>query len=177
MEFRFLLDQGNEFRELLLLNKVVVRRSSFLRIFVPLLRIILIAGGLFLLLPGCVLLFGQYDNKTAGVAAALVGLVWFLLGVFYYRYGALRSRAMTLKNIGSIILMLTQDGIQEVTQKTESRFGYDAIREVYFYRNTYFLFVDRKHALILPCSKLVLGQAEDLEKTLEERCQTTVKKL
>ena len=52
MEFRFILDNGNEFRELLLLNKVVVKRNAFLRVFVPLLRIALTIIGVFFLLTG-----------------------------------------------------------------------------------------------------------------------------
>ena len=177
MEFRFILDNGNEFRELLLLNKVVVKRNAFLRVFVPLLRIALTIIGVFFLLTGCVLLFGDYDSKSAGVACTLVGVVWTFLGLFYYRYGAWRSHRMTLKNVGSIIISLTEHDIVEVSQMSDARFGYDAVRELYFYRDTYFLFLDRRHALILPLAKLSSGQAELLEQELSSRCGKTLKKL
>ena len=175
MEFRFILDDGNSFRDLLNLQKVSVKRSSLLRILVPLLRVILVLGGVFFLVPGAVLL--KPDSLPTGIACLLVGVVWLLLGLFYFHYGAWKSRRMRIKRVGGSIISLTENDIVEVTQMSDSRFGYDVVQEMYFYRNTYFLFVDKKHALILPCACLVSSSADDLLQTLEARCGKQIKKL
>ena len=177
MEFRFILDKGNTFKELLKLNRAAVKRSKLMRILVPLLRIVLVLGGIFFLVPGIVMLSPGEGELHVGIACLAVGVIWLLLGLFYFHYGAWRSRRMQLKNIGSIIISLTENDIVEVTQKTDSRFGYDVIQHICFYKNTYFLFVDKKHAFILPCGNLVSGNLDDLQSVLEERCGRTVQKL
>lgn len=177
MEFRFILDHGNTFKELLNLNRVATKKGKILRFAVLLLRVALVLGGIILLVPGILLLSPVKESQHVGIACLIVGIIWLLLGLFYFHYGAWNSRRLHLKNVGSIIISLTKDDIVEVTQMSDSRFGYDVVKEICFYKNTYFLFVDRKHALILPCDQLVSGCVGNLQQALEERCGIPVKKM
>lgn len=177
MDFQFQLENGYDFYELLLLNKAVVRRNAFLRVFVPILRTVFVVGGLFFLITGCLFCFSVFHDLAMGSICIFAGLLWLLLGAFYYRYGAWRSQRLQLKNVGSVSISLNENDIHELTPRSESRFSYDAIQEVCFYKNTYFVFLDKKHAFILSLDKLSAGQPDLLAKVLEERCGKAVKPL
>jgi len=177
MDFQFRFENGYDFYELILLNKAVVRRNAFLRVFVPILRSVFVVGGLFFLITGCMFFFAGFHDAAMGAICILAGLLWFLLGAFYYRYGAWKSRRMLLKNLGSISISLNEKDIHELTSRSEARFSYHLIQEVCFYKNTYIVFLDKKHAFILSLNKLSAGQPDLLAMALEERCGKAVKQL
>lgn len=177
MQFQFRLDNGYDFHQLLLLNKVVVRRKRSSRIFVPILRTCLIVVGLFFLITGSMLLFGGYGEIFTGIACITAGLLWSMLGVLYYRYGAWKSRSLLIKNLGTVCIDLNTIDIHEKTLKSDAHYAYSAIQELCFYKDSYFLFLDKRHALILSLKNLTCGAPELLLKTLEERCGKIVTQL
>ena len=177
MDFEFYLPHGYEKQDILALNKVVVRKKPILRIFVPILRIALSAFGLFLLIAGLMFLFGDYDEKSTGVFCVLVGAIWFFLGVFYFRYLAWRSRRVAIKNTGALTVTLTEDGIGETNTMTSAVFPYSTIQEIVCYCDTYFLFVDKRHAFILPIRHFSAGTVASFEAFIGEKCGKSIRKL
>lgn len=176
MQYQFHLPDGYLMRDLIHLNQVVVRRKWFLWLAVGILRIVLSVVGFMLLLTGVFMLFGNYDVQiVTAVVIGLVGLVWFLLGIFYYRYGAWRSRRLMLKDVGAITVTMTDDQIEEQTEKGASRFSYQMVQEVLLFRDTYFLFLDRRHALILPIRSLTEGHAHTFAAFWHEKAQQSLR--
>jgi len=178
MQFEFTLPHGFERRDLINLNQVAVKRRTFTRVFVPFLRIVLCLIGLFLFLSGLLLVIMDATVAvTTSIILMLIGILWFLLGAFYYRYGAWKSRKIALKDVGAITVMLDDEGIAEITEKGRASFPYNAICETVLFRSTYFLFLDKKHALILPVRCLSQGSPVAFEEFWQRKCEKRIKKL
>ena len=166
MTFTFHMPGGYSTTDLVNLNRVHTKRGKIWRWLTPLLRVVLTLGGFFLLASGALLLAcgGAEDGLlTSIIVFFLVGLAWLVIGLFHYRIGALNSRRLTMKDLGSITVTVGGEGVTETTNKGQALYPYDAFVGAACYRNTLFLFLDKNHAMILPYAAMTGGTAAELE--------------
>ncbi|MCI2058216.1 MAG: YcxB family protein [Oscillibacter sp.] len=179
MEFRFYMPQRYTRQDLMEFNKVYVRSSRLRCWGKNLFRILSVLCGAALFLAGLMILLGggiQEGLLVPGIVSTAVGAVWLLSGVFYYRINAWGSRRQMLRETGSFTVTLREDGVTEETEKGISNYPYASFTDAVFHANRWFLFLDQRHALILPLSTMAQGAPVELEKFLEERTGKTAKK-
>lgn len=135
MEFRFELSNGYSTQELVALNKLSVKRGKIRRWTTPLFRLLLIVVGAAFVLSGLSWLDGGYVGETPVwqlVAVPLaIGLLWLFLGLFYFRISAWKSRHMMLKNTGSFLFVLDDEGVTAQTSKGVAHYHYNGFQDAY----------------------------------------------
>lgn len=144
-------------------TKVVVFRTVLALLGVAYLYVggVLIAGGGTLV--GIILL----------VAAALFGS----LAIFYHQGTAWRSKRMMVEGMGSLTVTLEEEGLRGESGLGEEFFLYSAIIGAFHYRDRYFLFLDERHATLLPERALTEGDPAGLRSFLTEKLGAEIKEL
>lgn len=176
-QFQFTLP-GYSNQDLLALNKLVVKRSKFYRWLIPLIRLFFCSAGIFFLLMGALLIYGSRvgaeSNWSLTVLAILLGLLWLYMGVFYYQRRVRGSRRMTMKDIGQISVSFSDEGVEEQSNKGRVNYRYDAFVGAYDYCERWFLFLDKRHAIVLPRAAMTAGEPEAFAAFLEQKLQNEV---
>ena len=175
MELRFAFSDGYSLEDLRLFNILCARRGKVTRWSVPLLRLVLLAGGAFLFLTG-ILTLAKKGSVLLAVLYLLVGAAWMLLGLFRDRVNAWRSRRIMLRGVHRMEFTVTEDGIAEKTEFTNAEYTFEPDCALVFYKETYFVFFDKRHAVLLPLRCMTRGKAKDLEKFWEEKMGKPVEK-
>lgn len=169
MQFCFVLPQGYETKDLIALNRIFVKRGKIRRWIVPMLHIAmsvyggaLLISGLGILIPGETL-----DLKYLHVAILplILGVFLLCLGLFSYRIGACFSKRSMIRNMGGITVSISESGVLEQLEKKGTTYrNFSAYVDAACYRDRYFLFVDKSHAIILPKCAITEGTTNDFEK-------------
>lgn len=171
MSFQFYMAEGYTGDDMLKFIKLYGRMSGARRWLRPLFRIILILVGAFLVLTGIFMIAlgrGAGENTVTLIALLAVGLLWLYYGIFYNRISARRSRKLMVKNAGSFTITLDEEGIMEQTAKGEARYPYASFTSAVFHTDRWYLFLDKRHAIILPLHAMVSGAPAELESFLCE---------
>ena len=157
-EGRFLYYQfklnGYEFKDLLVLCRVTAKRYRRGRPAGH--RTIYVLAGLVLLATGALLLLAA-------------GLLYLGLGIFYHRLTAWRSHQMQLKDVGEVTVTLDDAGVREQGRKGEGFYPYASFIGCSHSRGRDFLFLDKKHAVILPEAAMAVGDPAALGARLAEK--------
>ena len=110
----------------------------------------------------------------------LNGIVWILLGeilllvsVFYNRINAWGTRKQTLQ-VENLTIKFSDEGLAQSSSKAAASVPYHAFERLYYYRDRYFLFVDKLHAYILPEDRFVVGDSADFRAFIEAKTGKTV---
>ena len=163
MEFRFELPEGYSTQDILALNRLWTKKSKVRRWTTPLFRLFLLFVGASFVLSSLSWLDGGYVGATPVwqlVAIPLViGLLWLFVGLFYFQISAWRSRRLMLKNVDRFKFTLDSEGVREQTNKGTAHYRYDVFVDAYDYQDRWFLFLDKRHAFILPKAALTVGEA------------------
>ena len=175
MEFRFAFSDGYSLEDFRLFNHLCVRRGKVSRWAIPLLRVGLFIGGTFLFLSGLLLLF-RGESALLAVVYLLVGAAWMLLGLFRDRVSAWQSRRLMLRRVRKMEFTLDENVVTEKTDFGGATYEYLPECALAFYKETYFMFFDKKHALLLPLRCMTKGTPESLEKFWEEKMGKPVEK-
>lgn len=157
--------------DLMNLNRVYVKMGKVRRWLFPLLRaVVFVAAVILIVSAGLLLVFWKVGPPKAVlyVACILFGVLGILVDVFMRRIFALGYRRTFVKGLGIIRVALDETGITEATDKSRSVCSCDAFSRAVYYRNAYFLFLDRRRILLLPVSAMTQGTPQELE-TLWER--------
>ncbi|MCI8475371.1 MAG: YcxB family protein [Oscillospiraceae bacterium] len=104
-----------------------------------------------------------------GLILILVGVFFGAVAVLYHQGSALRSRRMLLKGMGSITVELTEEGIRGQSGKGEDHYPYSSVIGACHYGGCYFLFLDERHAILLPERAQTQGDPVALKIWLEEK--------
>lgn len=174
-EGRFLYYQfklnGYEFKDLLVLCRVTAKRYRRGRTAVH--RTIYVLAGLVLLATGALLLLEatlqKGDSLLLGAVLLAAGLLYLGLGIFYHRLTAWRSHQMQLKDVGEVTVTLDDAGVREQGRKGEGFYPYASFIDCFHSRGRYFLFLDKKHAVILPEAAMAVGAPAALGARLAEK--------
>ena len=71
-----------------------------------------------------------------------------------------------VKNAGSFTITLDEEGGTEQTAKGEARYPYASFISAVFHTDRWYLFLDKRHAIILPLHAMVSGAPAELESFL-----------
>ena len=170
MYYQFKLN-GYTIQDLLVLNRVTSKcyrrtRTLLHRAVYLLAGLVLLATGMLLLLDAILL---EGDSLLLGVVLLAAGLLYLGLGIFYHRLSAWRSSRMLLKNPGEITVTLDDAGVREQGQKGEGFYPYSSFIGCFHSRGRYLLFLDKKHAVILPEQAVAVGDPATLGAKLAEK--------
>lgn len=114
----------------------------------------------------------------------IMGTIFFAAGaffgaaaVFYHQGTAWRSRRMMVEGEGVFTVDLEEDSIRGKSAKGEGSYLYSAVIGAYHYKERYFLFLDKRYALLLPERGLTQGDPAELKEFLSEKLGKEVKEL
>ena len=170
MYYQFKLN-GYTYQDLLALCRVAAKRYRRGRTIAV--RSLLLVLGLAMIELGGLLVLGELLSgggfPLQGALVVLLGLVYLGLSVFYHRFTAWRSSRMQIKDLGEVTVTLDDAGVRERGRKGESFHPYSSFISCFHSRERYFLFVDKKHAVILPEQAIAMGDPAALGAKLAEK--------
>lgn len=152
-----------------------VTAKTYRRKKVLILRVVLALLGLAYLFVGGVMLSGK--GTVPGLILMAAGLLFGAMAVFYHQGTAWRSKRMLMEGMGSLTVTLEEEGLRGKSGLGEEFFPYSAIIGGYRYRERYFLFLDKRHAMLLPERALTRGDGAGLKAFLSERIGKEIKEL
>ena len=181
MEFRFELPEGYSYRDMLVLCRVYRRKSRVRRWFSRLFRLAMVLFGGSMVLSALSWLDGGYVGETplwVLVAWPLfMGTLLLALALFEDHLAAWGSRRRNLQNAGRILVCLNEDGVTEETRTLREACPYSAVTEIYECKGYWLLFVDQRHAYILPQAAMTAGSPESFPDFLTEKTGKTIKRI
>ena len=158
-------------QDLLVLCRVMAK--CYRRRITALVRAISFIAGLLMLATGALLLLESIlliaDSGLLGTVLVLLGLLYLALSIFYHRFNAWHSRRLMLKDTGEITVTLDDAGVREQGKKGEGFYPYSSFIGCFHSRGRYLLFLDKKHAVILPESAVTVGDPAALGAKLAEK--------
>lgn len=157
---------GYDRKDLMNFNRVYVKMGPVRRWLFPLLRAVLpVLSVILIALSGLLLVFGEATvGKTLFYWGAIIlGVLTILVLIFYRRIFGWGCRRRFLKGLGTIRVTLDETGITEVTDKSRTVCSYDVVVQAVYYRDVYYLFLDKHHVLLLPVSDMTQGTPQELE--------------
>ena len=170
MYYQFKLN-GYTIQDLLVLCRVTAKRYRRGRTLLH--RTVYVLAGLALLATGVLLLLDailqEGDSLLLGVVLLAAGLLYLGLGIFYHRLTAWRSHRMQLRDMGEITVTLDDAGVREQGKKGEGFYPYSSFIGCFHSRGRYLLFLDKKHAVILPEQAVTVGDPAALGGKLAEK--------
>lgn len=173
--FRFQFEYN--FEDLLILNRVVAKIAKpGQRIAKGLLLTVLFCAGLFTALSGVLLLWMDHDT-AGGILFLVIGLLYLALVLFRQRLNALYSKRLLLKGTGELTVVLDGDGVSEHSAKGEAQYPWAAFVGGYLCKERYLLFLDKRHAIILPKRALVMGDFTELNGFLAEKLGKEIREI
>ena len=181
MEFRFELPDGYSYQDMLMLCRAYVRKGPVRRWLDRLFRLCMILLGGAWILSALSWLDGGYVGETPlwilVACPMLIGLFLLALGLFLDRLSAWGSRRRNLQDLGRISVCLDADGVIVETKKGKDIHPYGAFTEACAYKEYWLLFLDKRHAYILPQAAMTAGSPESFPDFLTEKTGKPVKKL
>lgn len=181
MEFRFELPEGYSYQDMLMLCRAYVRKGPVRRWLDRLFRLCMILLGGAWILSALSWLDGGYVGETPlwilVVCPMLIGIFLLALGLFLDRLSAWGSRRRNLQNAGRILVCLNEDGVTEETKKGKDIRPYSAFTEAYACKGYWLLFVDQRHAYILPQAAMTAGDPAVFSDFLTEKTGKTIKRI
>lgn len=112
-----------------------------------------------------------------GIVGLVLGLFFGAVALFYHSGAAWRSKRMMAEDAGELTAELEETGIRGRSQKGEDFYPYASFIGAYHYKGRYFLFQDKRHAVLLPDAGLVEGSAAELKSFLERKLGKTIAEL
>ena len=181
MEFRFELSNGYSYEDMLMLCRAYVRKSPARRWLDRLCRLCLILLGGAWILSALSWLDGGYVGETPlWVLVAwpmFIGLLLLALGLFWDRLTAWGSRRRNLQNLGHISVCLNEDTVVVETKKGTEVRPYSAFTEACAYKEYWLLFLDKRHAEILPQTVMTVGNPDAFPAFWAEKTGMPIKKI
>lgn len=108
-------------------------------------------------------------SKLFGVILLGAGLLFLCLALFYHQGAAWRTKRMMAAGAESSTVTLEEESVHGKSKLGESSYPYSAVIGAYHYRERYFLFLDRRHAILLPERALIRGDPTGLKDFLEKK--------
>ena len=144
------------------------RRVLIYRTVLALLGAAYLAMGWFLFAPG---------SKLIGAILLGAGVLFLALSLFYHQGTAWRTKRMMVEGEGDFTVTLEEESVHGKSAKGESSYPYSAVIGAYHYRERYFLFLDKRHAMLLPERALVRGERDGLKEFLKDRLKQEIQEL
>lgn len=124
---------------------------------------------------GVLLLSG--GSMVPGAILLLAGVLFAAICIFYHQGTAWRSKRMLMEGMGSLTVTLEEEGLRGKSGLGEEFYPYSAVIGGYHFRERYFLFLDQRHAMLLPEQALTQGDGAGLKAFLSEKIGKEIKEL
>jgi len=108
-------------------------------------------------------------SVAVGLVLLAVGVLFAAASLFYHQGIAWRSKRMMVEGEGTFTVSLEEESIRGRSGKGESSYPYSAVMGAFRYQGRYFLFLDKRHAMLLPERGLTQGDPAALKSFLEEK--------
>lgn len=128
--------------------------------------LILLIAGVIVVAEGILLL--AFGNIGQGLFSLVWGLLLALLFLFRTRINAWGSRRQAMKT-GNLTIKFSAEGLTETSRMGTFSMPYGNVERVFYYRERYFLFLDKRHAHILPERAFAVGDPKDFSTFIEDR--------
>ncbi len=128
--------------------------------------IIMLLAGAIIVVEGILLL--ALGNIGQGLFSLALGLLLALLFLFRARVNAWSARRNMAK-MENMTIKLSADHITETNAGAMFQVPYGNVERVFYYRERYFLFLDKRHAHILPEAHFAVGDPKDFSAFIEDR--------
>lgn len=168
----FVVQSELDFPQFLALNRLAGKtyRRWWTRIF----------RGVGFVMGGCMLLINALMLRDSGYISGMglgffIGVSLLAAAAFYHYFNAWGSSRQMLKAGRASTVTMNETGLTEVTEIATVQYVYNAFFELVDYRTYYFLFLDQKHAYILPKSAFIQGNAADFPQFIEKKCEKQMK--
>lgn len=138
-------------------------------------RTVLALMGVAYLGMGVLLLSG--GSMAPGLILLAAGVLFAAICIFYHQGTAWRTKRMMVEGEGGFIVTLEEESVHGKSEKGESSYPYSAVVGVFHYKERYFLFLDKRHAVLLPEWALVRGDSVTLRAFLTEKLGQEIKEL
>ncbi len=137
-------------------------------------NIILLIVGIVLLLDAAVMFWLKRGVDSTGVFALAVGL--FALVYYFYkrRISALMMRKNNEKYMKKQEIFIDANGIRVQTDQAEVHYQFGAVEEIFFWRNSYVLYLDKNRVLPLPVRSFLEGDPKEFGTYISEQCAKPV---
>lgn len=136
--------------------------------------VLALLGIVYLVMGGLIL---SHGGIVAGLILLAAGALFSAICLFYHQGTAWRSKRMALEGEKDFTVTLEENGIHGKSEKGEGTNVYSAVIGAYHYKKRYFLFLDKRHALLLPERGLIQGDPAQLKDFLSEKLGKEVKEL
>jgi len=173
MDYR--LSYEYTYRDFVGLNQVY-SRTRHRALNVCLRAVLGLCGALLLVLTGFELADGV-SLLVPVILQLLLGLFFLASALFASSLSALASRARVLKGIGRLEIGLDDEGVHVKTLKADEKYFYTAATGLFYRRGTWYMFVDKAHALLFPAAAFTQGDPAGFGDYLALKCGLPVKTL
>ena len=130
---------------------------------------ILIAVALALIIAGAAILI-CLDALETDIIIMLVGAgVCFAVVLMRNRINAKSSQKLYIKSIGTVYITANDEAIFAKNLKSEEKYFYSGLTAIYTNGDTYYLLLDKNHAIILPKRSFTSGDPESFAAFLTEK--------
>ena len=116
-------------------------------------------------------------SLVTGLILLAAGVLFAAIFLFYHQGTAWRSKRMMVQNEGAFTVTLEEESVHGKSEKGESSYPYSAVIGAYRYKERYFLFLDKRHAMLLPERALIRGEKAALRAFLTEKLGKEIKEL
>lgn len=152
-----------------------VTAKTYRRKKVLILRVVLALLGLAYLFVGGVMVSGK--GTVPGLILMAAGLLFGAMALFYHQGTAWRTKRMMVEGESGFTVTLEEESVHGKSEKGESSYPYSAVVGAFHYKGRYFLFLDKRHAVLLPERALVQGDSVTLRAFLTEKLGQEIKEL
>ena len=133
-------------------------------------NIILLVVGIILVLDAAVLFWLKRGLDSTGVFALIVGVFAICYFIYKRRISALMMRKNNEKYMKKQEIFIDGDGIRALTDQAEVHYQFGAVEEIYFWRDSYVLYLDRSRVLPLPVRSFLEGDPKEFGAYISEQC-------
>lgn len=169
-QFQFALD----FEDLVVFNRVYGKTSGK-KIKRSLTAFTVLAADLIVIVAHCAAQSFGFHLWLMLVIATTLGIV--ISNAQFPTVSARATKRMQVESIGELTMTLDTDGVREQSIKCDSLYPWASLVAAYHSRGRYVLFLDPKHAIILPERALTQGDIATLKAFLEEKLHKEVKEI
>lgn len=137
-------------------------------------NIVLLIVGIVLILDAAVLICLQRALSSTSIFALIVGVVALGYYIYKQRLSALMMRKNNEKYMKKQEIFIDADGIRALADQAEAHYQFGAVEEIYFWRNSYVLYLDKNRVLSLPVRSFLEGDPKEFGTYISEQCAKPV---
>ncbi len=155
------------FKDFIALNKLYAKKMK--KWWRRAIEIFYIVAGIIFILIGAVMLTEEISFSWFFVI--FLGIILILLMVFAPYLGAIQTKRLLLQDEHKMEFSFEEEFFIETTDKSESKRFYNSIFSLYFYKDRYFIFLDKRHAYIIPKDFLKEINQDEFIKFISEKSE------